>query len=425
MQHLQAAVSRARREGLKIAIAGKRHSQGGHAFYKGALILDMTGFNKILNLDKERKVITVQSGATWEQIQDYLNPYGLAVKVMQASNIFTVGGSLSVNAHGRDPNLGSMIQTVQSFRLMKPDGDVIQVSRSENREIFPLILGGYGLFGIILDVDLEFTGNDVYEKTTVALNYKDYPKFFEENVRNHPEVGLHYARPSIADRDYLRSMTVSSFRRTDKRPEGIFVLKKERGIRRNRYLMSLSRKTKWGKNARWYLQELFADRPGSRSIECRNNAMRPEVRFLEYDSKTDTDILQEYFVPVRNFAAFLDGFRSITREEAVNLLSITVRYARADAESFLSYAREDSFAFVIYVNIKRSEDGVKTAQRWTQKLVDLALANSGSYYLPYQLYPTQKQIRLAYPMLDEFFARKKKWDPEELFVNGFYMHYRR
>lgn len=47
-------------------------------------------------------MIRVQSGATWAQIQDYINPYGLSIRVMQSSNIFTIGGSLSSNVHGRD-----------------------------------------------------------------------------------------------------------------------------------------------------------------------------------------------------------------------------------------------------------------------------------------------------------------------------------
>ena len=50
----------------------------------------MRGYNKILSLDVANSLITVQAGATWDDIQRYLNPYGLAVKVMQSSNIFTV-----------------------------------------------------------------------------------------------------------------------------------------------------------------------------------------------------------------------------------------------------------------------------------------------------------------------------------------------
>ena len=94
--------------GLKISMAGQKHSQGGHQFSEGGLVLNMLQFNKILNLDKENKIIKVQSGATWDQIQRYINQFGLALKVMQTSNIFTVGGSMSLNIHGRDPHYATI-----------------------------------------------------------------------------------------------------------------------------------------------------------------------------------------------------------------------------------------------------------------------------------------------------------------------------
>ena len=64
-QGIKDALAEATKEGLKASIAGKRHSMGGHAFYKDAVVLDMTSFDKILNVDAAAKTITVQSGATW------------------------------------------------------------------------------------------------------------------------------------------------------------------------------------------------------------------------------------------------------------------------------------------------------------------------------------------------------------------------
>ncbi|MGA3882428.1 FAD-binding protein, partial [Bacillus pumilus] len=78
-----------------ISIAGKQHSMGGHTYYENSIVLDMTEFRPILAFDKKKKPICVQSGATWDDIPRYVNPYGLAVKVVQSQNIFTVGGSLS------------------------------------------------------------------------------------------------------------------------------------------------------------------------------------------------------------------------------------------------------------------------------------------------------------------------------------------
>lgn len=167
------AVQQAKTQGLKISMSGSRHSQGGQTFASGNLILDMRGFNKILKVDKEKKIVTVQSGAIWDDIQKAINPKGLAIQVMQASPVFTVGGSISANAHGRDPNFGTLIESVENLRLLKSTGEIVNLSRKENQELFSLVFGGLGLFGVILEVDLRLTDNVALVKETKSLNVKN------------------------------------------------------------------------------------------------------------------------------------------------------------------------------------------------------------------------------------------------------------
>ncbi|NQD67859.1 FAD-binding oxidoreductase, partial [Bacillus haikouensis] len=176
---------------LKISIAGKRHSQGGHTYYPDGIVLDMTEYNQVLDVDPDKKTIHVQSGATWDDIQKAINPHGLSVKVMQSQNIFTIGGSLSVNVHGRDIRNGSLIETVNWFRLLKPDGKVIKVSRDENSEYFPLVIGGYGLFGVILDVELQLTKDELYTMRTNEISYVKYPEYFNKHVLSDDKVKMH------------------------------------------------------------------------------------------------------------------------------------------------------------------------------------------------------------------------------------------
>ena len=89
---------------------------------------------------------------------------GRSVAVMQSNNSFTVGGSLSVNCHGWQYGRAPIASTVESFRLMKADGSIVRCSREENAELFSLVLGGYGLFGIILNAELRVVYERVREK---------------------------------------------------------------------------------------------------------------------------------------------------------------------------------------------------------------------------------------------------------------------
>jgi FAD/FMN-containing dehydrogenase len=59
----------------------------------------------------------------------------------------------------------------------------------------------------------------------------------------------------------------------------------------------------------------------------------------------------------------------------------------------------------------------------TRELIDLTAEVNGRFFLPYQLHYTPEQLQRSYPMIDEFFARKKVYDPDGLFTNTFYEKY--
>jgi len=424
------AVLMAKEKDLSISIAGSKHSQGGHAFYKDSVWLDMSEYDKILDIDETNKTITVQSGATWKQIQELINPYGLSIKVMQSSNIFTVGGSLSSNVHGRDPKYGTIIETVDSFRLLTADGTIKEVSRIENAELFPLVIGGYGLFGVILDVTLQLTDDVFYVSETVKINYDDYAQYFQETILPNEAVGLHYARLSVGSSSFLDEMFMTNYKTVSEEDElyptnakELTNLEEEKYIRRNKMLFGFSRKFDWGKDMSWYVQQKFFAEKGEGQVTSRNNTMRTHVDFLAYESSKNTDILQEYFIPMANFADFVEDLREIVLREDLNLLNATVRFTKAHDEGILNYAGVDTFAVVVLFNHPLTDKGIAHMEQATRDIVDSALALNGTYYLTYQLFPSQQQIRAAYPKLDEFFKEKRAFDPDERFMNNFYEAY--
>lgn len=423
-RELQQWIKEANMTGETIAIAGMQHSQGGHTLYPNGTLLDMKGYNKILVFHPEEKKITVQSGATWADIQQMINPYGLSIKVMQSQNIFTVGGSLSVNVHGRDIRYGSLIDSVDSFRLLKADGEIINVSRSENSDLFPYVIGGYGLFGVILDVTFELAEDELYQHRSAAMNYKEYEKYFNEKVKQDDLVKMHLARISVAPESFLKEMYVTDYvlPEDQHKREKYMDLKKEEIVALPKFMLGLSRYSDWGKNLLWETQkEFFMNNDGK--YETRNNVMRSDSEFMEYENPNQTEVLQEYFVPVDRFAEYIDGLRAILVKEELNLLNITIRYVEHDEDAVLSYAKDDMFALVLLINQGRSKQDIQNTEKVLQKLIDVTLQHDGSYYLPYYSYPTRTQLEKAYPRIDEFFEKKREFDPEERFKNLFYERY--
>lgn len=425
---IREVLDQARKRNLPVCLMGTTHNLGGHAFADGAVALDLKGFDRVVSLDVPGKRVTVESGISWEKIQDAVNPSGLAVKAMQSDNNFTVGGSLSANAHGRDLAFSTVIQSVLGLRIMLADGSVVHASRSENRDLFCLAIGGYGMFGIILDVDLELVENSVYQQSSEIMPLASFPEYFAEKIQGDPQVKLFIARPSIAARGFLDDTIVTKWRVTPARARNIFRLDHERNVRRDRFLFALSRRYSWGKTARWHAEKWISLHPSRGGLVSRNNAMRPPVsaiKMFEYHSPADTDVIQEFFVPLPRFRSFMESAREVLRESRTNLLGLTIRYVRRDTESFLSYApREEALAAVLYLNEPLSPEGWAKSNSLTERLTRLAVENGGTFYLTYARELEPDDLQRAYPKMDDFFRQKYRFDPENRFTSRFFEFYR-
>ena len=429
IEQLRTVLRDARARGLKVSISGSRHSQGGHTYRAGGVVLNMRRFNRIRAIDSASTTITVESGATWDEVQRAIAPRGLALKVMQSSNIFTVGGTLSANAHGRNVDVMQMVDVVERFGLLLADGSVVEVSRTENPELFSLVIGGYGLYGVILDVTLRVTRDELYEQRAESMDYTEFPAYFARQVQRDSNVVLMLARPSIdPDPDsFLKELVVVTWRRVRDGRSGIFELTEEEHVLRDRFFFGLSRRFDWAKSLRWKLQKRVELGAEAARIVSRNNSMRPPLaplKFLDYRSSKDTDIIQEYYVPVERFVPFMDRFREILLAGDMNVLSSTVRYVRPNATPVLSYApHKDVFAIIQMSNVGLAPKEQAHAEAVTRRLVDAALEHGGTYYLTYQLYPSPEQLHRAYPNARHAFERKRFYDPTELFSSQFYERY--
>jgi FAD/FMN-containing dehydrogenase len=420
-------------EDLKVSIAGVKHSMGGHAFYKNALILDMTKFNQ-MTLNEETKILNVQSGATWHDIQNFLHPK-FAVKAMQSTDIFTIGGSISVNAHGMDHNAGAIARTIRSMRIMFPDGSINRASRSENPELFNLVIGGYGLFGVVLDVNLEVTDNVVYQSERKVIDYKEFPDVFRREIENDKNIGLFYGHLSTAPQSFLKEMILYNYKKVDAPDAKIPPLGEVGSIKLRRLIFNLAKQGSIPMRLKWfaekYIEPTVENCPVSRNqalgegegcLVSRNEPMHDSVSYLRNNLKNDTDILHEYFIPRDQFVSYVDEMRTIMIENDVNLLNASVRVVHKE-NNFLNYSPIDTFSIVLYINQTTDEKGNKKMKKVTQELIDLTIAHDGRFFLPYQLHYTVEQLEKSYPEFRSFLMKKKQYDPQERLTSAFYEKY--
>jgi len=400
-----------------VTVSGVHHSLGGRVAYPDGLFLDMSEFDEVLELDTEKKLITVQSGISWKKIQQAIDPHNLSIKIMQHSNDYSVGGSLSVNAHGGFVAAGPVINSVRSIRIILADGKVYEASREKNNALFYGAIGGYGGLGVIVQVTLELTDNVPLERTVKLVGYNEFNDYFKDQILNDETIVQHYA---LFYPPNYESLLDISWRKTDKP-----VTDKSR--------LQEDKIEPWWQSAflNWKSQSPLLHRIQKNLIDpvvykqetvvMRNLESSSNLRAAGFiDTSTSTMVMQEYQVPVKRFEIFVFNMRDIFKRHHVSISKVIISYLAQDHGGLMTAGAEHSFSFKIIYLQKKNKDSQKKMEQWTKELIDAAVSSNGSFILPYYIPGTNEQFERAYPGSDFFFALKLKADPDGRFNNLFW-----
>ncbi len=415
------AVRDAHSTNRKISLSGIRHSMGGQALGLNTLHIDMTHLDGVRYNDADQTV-TVGPGATWRQVQQVLSPHDRAVRVMQDSNIFSVGGSLSVNAHGKDPQYGSLIESVNYLKIVTADGKEVFCNRTQNKELFSAVIGGYGLFGIITEVNLLTALNSTFSFSLIPIQTHLLIEKLEALSKN-PENRLLEAHLSIDAGNFLTECLIFQYAETKSSIRPKDELDGENNIWLRKVIFQASRASNVGKVLRWEMEKLLSPLVEPKTLN-RNTAMAVPVRFLQNPDPHSTDILQEYFVPVERANSFLENYKKLLKKYNINLLNVTVRKVKKDTNALVSYAQQDMYGFVVYYKVEQKRSDVQALSAFTKKVIDYLLSIKATYYLCYGSYYSPSQLTSMYPEIRTLFALKTQQDPTALFTSVWYEKYR-
>ncbi len=404
----------------KISLSGIRHSMGGQALGLNTLHLDMTQLDGVRYNDADQTV-TVGPGATWRQVQQVLSQHGRAVRVMQDSNIFSVGGSLSVNAHGKDPQYGSLIESVNYLKIVTADGKEVFCNRTQNKELFSAVIGGYGLLGIITEVNLLTTPNSTFSFSLIPVQTHSLIDKLEVLSKN-PKNRLLEAHLSIDVDNFLTEGLIFQYAEAKSSTRPKDELDGENSIWLRKVIFQASRAGNAGKVLRWEIEKLLSPLVEPKTLS-RNTAMAVPVRFLQNPDPHSTDILQEYFVPAEQANNFLESYKKLLKKYHINLLNVTVRKVKKDTNALVSYAQQDMYGFVVYYQVERKRSDVQALSAFTKELMNYLLSIKATYYLCYGSYYSSSQLTSMYSEIRTLFALKAQHDSAGLFTSVWYEKY--
>lgn len=404
-----------------ISIGGGRYSMGGQTATPDGLQLDLREFKGVVQLDTAARTITVHSGTRWRDVQRAIDPAGLSVKIMQTYNSFTVGGALSVNAHGRYIGQGPLIRSVRAITLVVADGSVVRASATEHPELFFGAIGGYGALGVIADVTLDLASDVHVKRFDRTLPVADYLGYFRRDVQ--PDTNVIFHNADIYPPAYETTHAVSYARTSDPLTISEHVQPQDQASRLHRTVYRIISGGRMGGWIREHVVDpwIFHGHP----VAWRNYEASYDVSELEPASRTaDSYVLQEYFVPADSLPQFVPRMGQILRAHHVNVVNVSIRHALPDLGTYLAWAPTEVFAYVLYYKQRTDPKSQREVGKWTRELIDAAMHYGGRYYLPYQPHATREQFARAYPHATDLFALKRCVDPTGKFTNTLWDLYR-
>ena len=429
-----AAVRAASAEGRGVSIAGSRHAMGGQQFGTDNVHLDMRGMTRILELDRDAGIAHVEAGIEWSELLDGLlamqagdeAAWGIRQK-QTGSDQLSLGGALAADIHGRGLTQRPIVADVESFRLVDAGGEVREVDRASDPDRFKLVIGGYGLLGVVTSVRLRLAPRRILRRVVKLVTVDELMDAFDDRIAAGYLFGD--CQFSIDERsdDFLR---VGIFSCYGPDPSATAIPDGQRALSRQDwgrllYLTHVDRAA---------AAEAYAAHYTATSGQLYWSDLHQRSEYIAgYHAALDratgattpgSEIITEIYIPRPALAAFMRDAAEALRAGDPPVVYGTIRLVERDDEAVLTWAREPWACIIFNLHTRHDEAGMAASAASFRLLIELARTHGGSYYLTYHRFATAEQLEACHPRFREFLAAKRRLDPDDRFTSDWYRYYR-
>jgi alditol oxidase len=182
------------REGVKknshLKVLGTRHCFNRIADSDQCLI-SLKSLDQVLSLEPQTLRVKVAGGITYGQLGPYLHERGFALHNLASLPHISIAGACSTGTHGSGISNGNLSTAVAAIEMITADGDVLELSREKDGEIFRGAVVSLGALGLITSLTLEIqptylVRQDVYE----GLPLSELTSHFEQIMSSGYSVSL-------------------------------------------------------------------------------------------------------------------------------------------------------------------------------------------------------------------------------------------
>lgn len=164
LEEIQKLVKLARRCRRRVVLVGCGHSPS-DITCTSSWMVNLDNFQKVLNVDREQKRLTVEAGIRLRQLNDKAAEYGLTMPNLGSINDQSIAGAIATATHGSSLRHGLMSESVKSIKIVLGDGRAVKCSADENVDLFRAALTSIGGLGILVEVEFQLDDHTNIEWT--------------------------------------------------------------------------------------------------------------------------------------------------------------------------------------------------------------------------------------------------------------------
>jgi decaprenylphospho-beta-D-ribofuranose 2-oxidase len=139
-----------------VIARGYGRSYGDAAQSAGGLVIDAVGLDDVGEIDVAGGTTTVGAGVSIRALTRRTLPLGWFPAVTPGTEVVSVGGAIACDIHGKNHHVdGAFCAHVDSFELVTPSGEILDVDSTSDPEAFWATAGGLGLTGVVTRATLR------------------------------------------------------------------------------------------------------------------------------------------------------------------------------------------------------------------------------------------------------------------------------
>jgi FAD/FMN-containing dehydrogenase len=374
-----------------------------------AVVMNTTPADRILSFDPQTGVLRAEAGLALGELTKLYLEKGWFSPVVPGTRFVTLGGMVAADIHGKNHHVAQTFgHHVRALAVRAGDGRVYQCSRSEHSDLFLATIGGMGLTGHILEVELtmdRIPSRWIYEESE---RWDTLEGVFGalRAARDAWPMTVAWIDTSASGAHAGRGIVMSGRWATADETRDRTKLRKELSVSVpidlpngliNPFTIGLM-------NAFWYHKH------GRRK---RTHFVTPEQYFWPLDGIREWNrvfgprgFFQYQCVMPSEMAAFQKLLALFRARRACSFVTV-FKDTGSEGDGMLSFPKPGT-TLAVDIPVRTIDDARET----TRQFNELVLAHGGRIYLAKDSFTDGGEFRQMYPRLDEWQAVRRRYDPD-------------